>query len=122
MSVELGGKGHKDKTKKVPKKNIMELSRDALKGDVDFALYMGETELPMELYTTLLDHGIQEAMADLIITHVDAEVRRAIRELRYSIAKDIEGSVVSAISDFYGNQFVEEVEVDMSKQMKDLMG
>lgn len=81
------------------RRNISGLSAAELEGDIDYLLHV-DHELPMEWYTKL--DPIKNDLARLIVTHADAAVRRALMEMQYTVAKELEENIGRAIINLPG--------------------
>ena len=81
-------------SKKHRRRNISGLSAAELEGDIDYILHV-DHELPMEWYTGL--DAAKSDLAHLIVTHADAAVRRALTEMQYTVAKELQEQIGGAI-------------------------
>lgn len=89
------------------RRNISGLSPVELEGDIDYLLHV-DHELPMEWYTRL--DAVKSDLAHLIVTHADAAVRRVLQEMKYTVAKELEDNIGSAIVNM--PQFSEPYEIE----------
>lgn len=76
-------------------RNVSKLHKPGLIGDIDYILHV-DHELPMEWYTKL--DGVKDDIAELIITHADAAVRRAVMHLQYDIASGVREEIGKIIT------------------------
>lgn len=101
MTVALDAKSKRTldavKQEMAPKerrRNISGLSPAELEGDIDYIMHV-DHELPMEWYTKL--DALKSDLAHLIVTHADAAVRRVLNEVQYTVAKELQENIASAI-------------------------
>lgn len=81
------------------KRNIMELSMAELENDIDYIIHV-DHEMPMEQYLNL--EALKKDLANLIITHVDASVKRSAIHLKGDIMAGLHWHMNSIIDDSVG--------------------
>lgn len=104
-------------------RNIANLNLSNIETEIEIILFGGDKGLPMDVYLRM--KPITAELAELVVTHADAVLRKGLQDLRLSLATEIRdkvGSIVlDHINDLEGIEYGTKPEEESKSAMDELL-